>query len=46
MRKLAAKTMMETLPVDLTSKVQARLEELGTNPDFVTLTELVSFYCQ
>ena len=46
MRKLAAKTMMEILPVDITSKVQARLEEQGTNPDFVTLIGLVSFYCQ
>lgn len=46
MRKLAAKTMMEILPVEITSKVQARLEEQGTNPDFVTLIGLVSFYCQ
>ena len=46
MRKLAAKTMMEILPMDITSKVQARLEEQGTNPDFVTLIGLVSFYCQ
>ena len=46
MRKLAAKTMMEILPGDISSKVQTRLEEQGTNPDFVTLIGLVSFYCQ
>ena len=46
MRKLAAKTLMEILPGELTSKVHARLEEQAANPDFVTLIGLVSFYCQ
>ena len=46
MRKLAAKTLMEILPVDVSSKVQARLDEQGANPDFVTLIGLVSFYGQ
>ena len=44
MRKLAAKTLMEILPKEITSKVQARLEEQATNPDFVTLMGLFSFY--
>ena len=44
MRKLAAKTLMEILPPDITSKVQERLEEQGANPDFVTLMGLISFY--
>jgi len=46
MRKLAAKTLMEILPVEVSSKVQARLEEQAANPDFVTLIGLVSFYAQ
>ena len=46
MRKLAAKTLMEILPVDVTRKVQSRLEEQAVNPDFVTLIGLVSFYAQ
>ena len=44
MRKLAAKTLLEILPNDVSSKVQERLEEQGANPDFVTLIGLVSFY--
>ena len=44
MRKLAAKTLLEILPKDVSSKVQERLEEQGANPDFVTLIGLVSFY--
>ena len=44
MRKLAAKTLMEILPQEISSKVHARLEEQGANPDFVTLMGLVSFY--
>ena len=46
MRKLAAKTLLEILPKEISSKVQERLEEQGTNPDFVTLIGLVSFYGQ
>lgn len=46
MRKLAAKTLMEILPVEVSSKVQSRLEEQVANPDFVTLIGLVSFYAQ
>ena len=46
MRKLAAKTLMEILPFDISSKVQSRLEEQGANPDFVTIIGLVAFYGQ
>ena len=44
MRKLAAKTLLEILPNDVSSKVQERLEEQGANPDFVSLIGLVSYY--
>ena len=46
MRKLAAKTLIEILPSEVSSKVQERLDEQGTNPDFVTLIGLVTFYGQ
>ena len=46
MRKLAAKTLLEILPTEVSTKVQERLEEQGANPDFVTLIGLVSFYGQ
>ena len=44
MRKLAAKTLMEILPQDVSRAVQERLEEQGANPDFVSLIGLVSYY--
>ena len=46
MRKLAAKTLIEILPSEVSTKVQERLDEQGANPDFVTLIGLVSFYGQ
>jgi len=46
MRKLAAKTLLEILPTEVSTKVQERLEEQGANPDFVILIGLVSFYGQ
>jgi len=46
MRKLAAKTLLEILPTDVSTKVQERLDEQGANPDFVTLIGLVSYYGQ
>jgi len=46
MRKLAAKTLLEILPAEVSTKVQERLDEQGANPDFVTLIGLVSFYGQ
>ena len=44
MRKLAAKTLMEILPQEVSRAVQQRLEEQAANPDFVTLIGLVSYY--
>ena len=41
MRKLAAKTLVEILPSEVYKKVQERLDEQGSNPDFVTLIGLV-----
>jgi len=46
MRKLAAKTLLEILPSEVSTKVQERLDEQGSNPDFVTLIGLVSYYGQ
>jgi hypothetical protein len=46
MRKLAAKTLLEILPSEVSTKVQERLDEQGANPDFVTLIGLVSYYGQ
>ena len=44
MRKLAAKTLMEILPENISKLVHDKLEEQGVSPEFLTLIGLVSYY--
>ena len=44
MRKLAAKTLMEILPDNITEDIQKKLEEHSASPDFLTLIGLVSYH--
>ena len=46
MRKLAAKTLMEILPENISKLVHDKLEEQGVSPEFLTLIGLVSYYTE
>jgi len=41
MRKLAAKTLMEILPENI-----SKLEQQGVSPEFLTLVGMVSYYAE
>jgi len=46
MRKLAAKTLMEILPENISKVVHQKLEQQGVSPEFLTLVGMVSYYAE
>ena len=44
MRKLAAKTLLEILPENISNLVHNKMEEQGASPEFLTLVGMVSYY--
>ena len=44
MRKLAAKTLLEILPENISTLVHDKMEEQGASPEFLTLIGMVSYY--
>ena len=44
MRKLAAKTLLEILPENISNLVHDKMEEQGASPEFLTLVGMVSYY--
>jgi len=46
MRKLAAKTLMEILPENISKVVHQKLEQQGVSPEFLTLVGMVSYYTE
>ena len=44
MRKLAAKTLMEVLPENISKLVHQKLEKQGVSPEFLTLVGMISYY--
>ena len=44
MRKLAAKTLLEILPENISTLVHDKMEEQGASPEFLTLVGMVSYY--
>lgn len=41
---MAAKTLMEILPLEMHEEVQQKLDEHTLSPDFITLIGLVSYH--
>lgn len=46
MKKLAAKTLMEVLPENISKLVHQKLEKQGVSPEFLTLVGMVSYYAE
>merc|ERR1711983_5461 len=46
MRKLAAKTLMEILPENISKVVHQKMEQQGVSPEFLTLVGMVSYYAE
>ena len=44
MRKLAAKTLLEVLPENISKIVHQKMEQQGGSQDFLTLVGMISYY--